>query len=206
MGKPAVPCMHEPRQAEKIANLIERLGRLLRSGEQSEGLNPVQWEVLRYLRWANRFSRTPGAVTQYLASTKGTVSQTIHSLEEKGLVTKESSELDRRSVCLSLTAQGERVLARDPIQRMEGMIEELDEDLQGAMDAGLSGLLDRLQSETGRAPFGQCQTCRYFEPNALAGVNGGPHRCGLLQAPLSNQERERICVEQQPRNGERDAG
>jgi DNA-binding MarR family transcriptional regulator len=33
---------------------------------------------------ANRFSRTPAAVADYLASTRGTVSRTLASLESKG--------------------------------------------------------------------------------------------------------------------------
>ena len=59
-----------------VAALIERLGRLTTTEAHAEGLLPVQWEVLRYLDRANRYSRTAVALTAYLGITKGTVSQT----------------------------------------------------------------------------------------------------------------------------------
>ena len=61
----------------RAAILIERLGRLLQTEEQETGLNPAQWQALRFLGRANRFSRTPATVADYLGSTRGTVSQTL---------------------------------------------------------------------------------------------------------------------------------
>ena len=86
---------------ERIAALIERIGRLLSTDAHAGGLLPVQWEALRYLGRANRFSRTPAALTAYLGLTKGTVSQTVHVLEAKGLVTKQVDPADRRGRRLS---------------------------------------------------------------------------------------------------------
>jgi predicted transcriptional regulator len=67
-------------RAIEAAHLIDRLERLTRAGE-GLGLNPAQWEALRFLARANRFSRSPAAVADYLASTRGTVSQTLIALE-----------------------------------------------------------------------------------------------------------------------------
>ena len=41
-----------------------RLARLLRARGHSNGLNPAQWEALRYLAVANQFSNTPGAMAR----------------------------------------------------------------------------------------------------------------------------------------------
>ncbi len=76
--------------AIEAAQLIERLDRLVRSGESGHGLNPAQWEALRYLARANRFSRNPAALADYLGSTRGTVSQTLIALEQKGHVARTS--------------------------------------------------------------------------------------------------------------------
>ena len=54
---------------------LERLARLMRAKEHEDGLNPAQWESLRYLARANRFSNSPGALTRYLGATKGTMVQ-----------------------------------------------------------------------------------------------------------------------------------
>ena len=42
--------------------LINRLERIARAGAGAGALNPAQWEALRYLGRANRFSRTPAAL------------------------------------------------------------------------------------------------------------------------------------------------
>ena len=39
--------------------LLERLARVLQNEAHTGGLKPTQWEALRYLARANRFSRTP---------------------------------------------------------------------------------------------------------------------------------------------------
>src|SRR5579885_461789 len=102
-------------EALEAAHLIDRLDRLARSDEQVGNLNPAQWEALRYLARANRFSRTPAALADYLASTRGTVSRTLASLEAKGYVSRDASLRDGRSVVLALTARGEQLLRRDPL-------------------------------------------------------------------------------------------
>ena len=51
---------------------------------------------------ANRFSPTPAALADYLASTRGTISQTLIALESKGHVTCEVGQRDRRSIDLAL--------------------------------------------------------------------------------------------------------
>ena len=71
-----------------IAWPLERLTRLMRAGEHEGGLNPAQWEALRYLARANRFSRTPAALADFLGTTRGTVSQTVIALERTGHLTR----------------------------------------------------------------------------------------------------------------------
>ena len=78
--------------------LIERLARIVSGAGHSNAMKPAQWDALRYVSRANRFSRTPGALTAYLGVTKGTVSQTLMSLERAGLVSKTIDAADRRSV------------------------------------------------------------------------------------------------------------
>src|SRR5690606_35235118 len=97
------------------AHLIDRLDRLARSGEAAGDLNPAQWEALRFIARANRFSRTPAALAEYLGSTRGTTSQTLIALEQKGQITRQTNARDRRSVTLALTTLGERNLKSDPI-------------------------------------------------------------------------------------------
>lgn len=177
-------------EARRAAELIGRLDRLARAGERLGALNPVQWEALRYLARANRFSRTPAALAEFLGSTRGTVSQTLIALEAKGYVEKRSSARDGRSVDLGLTKAGRAALTDDSIA-------ELAEDLAAGTDAAKladlleSGLRAVLARRGGKA-FGACRTCRHFQTEGKA----APYRCALLDEPLSAQDAELICVEQ----------
>jgi DNA-binding MarR family transcriptional regulator len=62
---------------EQTARVLERLSRVLLNDSASGGLNPTQWEALRFFALANRFSSTPSGLTAFLGVTKGTVSQTV---------------------------------------------------------------------------------------------------------------------------------
>lgn len=83
-------------------NFLERLGHLYRSHLRefaySEGLNLSQVESLIYLARCNRYSNTPLALAEYFGLTKGTVSQTVISLEKKKLLDKMIDQSDRRVV------------------------------------------------------------------------------------------------------------
>lgn len=188
--------MTKPRAVE-AAHLIDRLERLARSGDQAAEINPVQWKAMRYLARANRFSRTPAALAEYLASTRGTVSQTLISLEEKGIVAREQSRRDKRSIELSLTAAGLRMLKKDPLLALAGDIEAATGPrLEEFVESLRASLQQAISRNEGRA-FGACRTCRHFR-RAVRRDARFPHHCALLDEPLSEGDSVHICVEQEP--------
>ncbi|KJS39425.1 MAG: hypothetical protein VR74_02260 [Hyphomonas sp. BRH_c22] len=173
-------------------HLLERLARLVHNDAHASGLKPTQWEALRYLASANRFSRSPGALTTYLGMTKGTVSQTLQALERKGLVEKHAAAGDRRCVKLDLTSAGEHLLADDPLGDLETAINALQKEDQKRFGAMLEGLMKNMLHRRGGKAFGACKTCRYFR----RGKNqGAPFFCSLLSEPLSTSDSEMICAE-----------
>ena len=183
-------------EALEAAHLIDRLERLARFGEQADRLNPAQWDALRYLARANRFSRTPAAVADYLASTRGTVSRTLASLESKGYVSRDQSSRDGRSVVFALTREAEKALKRDPLLTMA-------KDVEQATGGNVAELLDGLRRtlreaiarNNGRA-FGACFSCRHFRAH-IRPASRTPHHCALLNEPLSEADSYSICVEQE---------
>ena len=178
-----------------VANLLERIGHLSRSDEQLDDLYPAQWAALRYLEQANRFSRTPMALTRYLGTTRGTISQTLNALERKGYVERQPSERDKRSVNVALTKAGRDKLETDPILRLAEVTgTALGGDTVRARQL-LEKMLAGLIAENGGRPFGQCKTCCHFRKGDGAS-RGHPHRCGLLDVDLSEDDSEAICVEQ----------
>jgi DNA-binding MarR family transcriptional regulator len=182
--------------AIEAAHLIDRVDRLTRSGANIEGLNPAQWEALRYLARANRFSRTPAALADYLGSTRGTVSQTLIALEQKGFVGRTQSARDKRSIDLELTSQGESVLEGDPLLVLaRDLAASAGRDI-GSLVEILRAVLQRAVARNNGKAFGACHTCRHFQRDAGAS-SSTPHRCGLLDEPLSDADSRAICVEQE---------
>ena len=181
--------------SKRITALLERIGRLLTTEAHAEGLLPVHWETLRYLNRANRFSQNAAALTAYLGLTKGTVSQTLGTLESKGLIRKNTDSRDKRSKHLSLTAKGRSMLKRDPIEMTTNVIGNLSstnrQQLASTLEVFLSG---RLAAQE-RRPFGQCSDCRYF---ARRHPDGAPHYCQLLEEKLAESDAIAICFEQRP--------
>jgi len=181
--------------ATRIAELVDRLARLVRAEGHGGALNPAQWDTLRYLARCNRFSNTAGALTRYLGATKGTVSQTLNALERKHLVERGPDRASGRVVRLSLTRGGRTALANDPLLGLKQAAEALPPALARQAAEGLTAALSALQAANKREPFGVCRTCRHFRADAPAGA---PHFCALLDERLSEQDSTRICAEHQP--------
>jgi DNA-binding MarR family transcriptional regulator len=175
-----------------ICNIIKRLGRTIHCVQFAEGLNPAQWEALRYLARANRYSRAPSALAEYLQTTKGTASQTLKSLEAKGLVRRVAVPEDRRAVRIDLTDRGHEILQRDPLRSLESCVAKMGGDIESASSV-LARLASALERSNGKA-FGLCSECTHFCKNEAVGADGGPHKCGLHQEPLSALDSTKICV------------
>jgi DNA-binding MarR family transcriptional regulator len=184
-------------KAIEAARLLDRLQRLARAGELGGGLNPAQWDALRYLARANRFSRTPAALADYLASTRGTVSRTLASLEAKGYVRRTGNLRDGRSVEFTLTKKAADTLKQDPLLLVAKDIEKAAGRVLPDILESLRGMLRTAIARNAGRAFGVCISCRYFRANQRSGPT--PHHCALLDQPLSDADSEAICVEQEPR-------
>ena len=179
----------------RVALLVDRLARLTRELQYVAGLNPAQWEALRYLASANRYSRSPGAVAQFLGATKGTTSQTLITLESKGLIERSPCRGDRRQVDLALTPAGQALVADDPIAGVELVARDLDDEMGAGLVKGLSRLLHDLQHRLGVKEFGVCENCTLFCVKDAAGAGAESHRCGLTGEQLNDDEPKLRCVE-----------
>jgi len=177
----------------EITDLVERLARIAQNDAFAEDLKPTQWEALRYLSKANRFSCNPTALTAYLGVTKGTVSQSINALERKGLLKKKSVASDKRSVNLVLTTKGTKLLTSDPLNELSRAASKMSKSQQINLQKSLKAFLVTTLNERKRKPFGACKSCKYFQMNVS---NDSVYRCGLLEVPLSKADSEKICFEQ----------
>lgn len=174
--------------------LIERISTLMRSEERKKyaviGLQPVHGQVLEYLAKCNRHSNTPAAVTEYLGSTKGTVSQSIQVLERKKYIEKIPDPEDRRVVHLVLTEQGEKVISGlKPLQVFAEAEQQVTSQQFDSIGTALNVTLSALQRANNSKSFGLCRTCDYFTE-----VDHHFH-CQLTQLPLEQTDTDKICRE-----------
>lgn len=180
--------------APHIQSMIKRLARLEAAEMWSDGLNPAQRAALEYLGQANRFSRAPSHVAEYLGSTRGTVSQTLKALLRKGYVVEERSEEDKRSIWFDLTPQGEAALKRQ--SSLARSLNALSPGETSALESTLKATLKGALTHNGQKPFGVCKTCKYFQSHRKGPSEGG--HCQLLDVDLTGPGTEKICHEHQP--------
>jgi DNA-binding MarR family transcriptional regulator len=179
----------------RIADLLDRLSILQRSRERSQSLEPTEWDALRFLGMANRYSRQPDAVVRYLGIAEGLVSKALTVLEGKRLIRPTAAAEDWRRIKFELTATGRAILAEDPLRDLRDAMSSLDRASQSALEHSLTELLADLQRRNDRRSFGVCQTCRFFRRRGAEGEPGGPHRCGLTQEALSDADGKLVCAE-----------
>ena len=172
--------------------LIERLSARVRKRDGQSDLNPAQWSALRYLSQANRMSRTPGAFAGYHGTTKGTASQTIRCLQERGLVTATQDQDDRRHTRLDLSPRGRELLEADPARVLEQAISALPESRRQQLYGELRHLSDVVQTAdcgAGAASFGRCAEC-----GRLVGDETSGWQCDLNREALGANEMTQLCA------------
>ncbi len=179
----------------RIADLLDRLSILQRSRERSQSLEPTEWDALRFLGMANRYSRQPNSVMQFLGIPEGRVSQALIVLEGKRLIRPTATAEDWRQIKFELTSSGRAILMEDPLLDMRDAMSSLDRASQSALEHSLTALLADLQRRNARRSFGICQSCRFFRRRGAEGEPGGPHRCGLTQEALSDADGKLVCAE-----------
>lgn len=175
-------------EAPHIRDLINRLARLDSAQGWTEDLNPTQRVMLGYLAQANRFSRSPSHVAEYLGTTRGTATQSLKSLLQKGYVTEHRSEVDKRVISYNLTIAGrEMACAPAPLQTALSTIGDKQQQVLQCLLKNL--ILDIVAQNKGRE-FGLCKDCAHHQNRS-----GAPY-CALLKVVLTPGETEQICHEQ----------
>ena len=113
---------------------------------------------------------------------------------EGGGSSQQSDPGDRRNLRIELTRDGKAQLAHDPVTELLAALDRLPVADRRALSDGLDKLLRETLRRRGGRPFGSCKSCRFFQKQAK---DGAPHRCGLLEVPLSAEDGEKICIEQE---------
>lgn len=182
----------EPQTPDRIAELLVHVGRAARSEDTGSGLTAAQWTCLRFFARANGSTRTPSGFASFQATTRGTASQIIKSLERKGLVTATRSDRDRRSVFFDLTGRGQAMLANDPLRHLIDVIDGLATIERDSFLTTLSRLAATLAIQRDAPAFGTCQDCSHFASS------GDTAYCACMAEELAAVDIPKLCASYRP--------
>ncbi|MCS3975333.1 MarR family transcriptional regulator [Bradyrhizobium japonicum] len=163
------------------------------------GLRDREWMALRFLARANRFSRTPSALAQFVGTTRATASQTVKRLEDNGYVQRRSADQDKRSVILDVTPRGEKILASDPIAPLVHAIAALELGASNFRDL-LRQILEQLDARKHRHHADSCRQCIFLTESATkrARRTQAEYTCRFFRADLSGAEVDLLCFNFEP--------
>ena len=170
-----------------LYDLIDRICRLAAVPGWEDGLSPAEASVLRYLAHANRFSRRPVDISDYLALTRLTVNRTLNALAKKGLLGLGPADWDAQTVLASLTDDGLALARHEPLIPIAA--ETLSPVESALMIEGLTKTLRAVIMRRGHRSFGLCATCKHHERRSESGW------CRLVKVDLSLADAEQLCRE-----------
>ncbi|MCI5109757.1 MAG: MarR family winged helix-turn-helix transcriptional regulator [Marivita sp.] len=155
------------------------------------GLNPTQGEVLQHI---SRRSARLGELAEQLGVSQASLSDTVSSLEARGLARRRPDPDDGRARRIESTADGQRAVAElsmAPVE-LERAIEHLGEEERGAFARALVRIIRMLQEADAIPVQRMCVTCRHFRPFAHADV-ARPHHCAFVDAAFGDARLRLDC-------------
>jgi hypothetical protein len=125
--------------------------------------------------------------------TKATISDAIKSLEQKGLIYKESETTDTRSYMIHLTEKGSKTALQNSFFASEMLlpVEQFNDAQKEALLCGLLQIIHHFNQVGIISVQRMCQTCKHYR----SGFNGEKHFCSLMNKGLAIYELRIDCAE-----------
>ena len=200
MHTPGFEPVPESQQVEhKIAASLERISQAFRVllWEESKkfSLSPIQVQVLIFLLTHSEEKRKVSYLAAEFDMTKATISETIKTLAQKKLITRESEPHDTRSYVIHLTEKGTEI-ARSTLNFNEEIrvpVQQLHPDDQENLLLSLLSIIRHLNRSDIITVQRMCLTCAYYRCTSRG------HYCTLLNQPLRVKDLRVDCPEHQVR-------
>ncbi len=182
--------------ARETLELLGQIARFFLFEGAKHGLRDREWMALRFLSSANRFSRTPSALANYVGTTRGTASYIINELERLGYLEKTRSSKDKRSVTLSVTQQGKKFLGRDPVNVLTDAIDVLENEHKTSLRDTLRRALEQADGTQQSQHADVCKRCIFLREGRTGaeGKDSADFTCRLFRAAISDTETELLCT------------
>jgi DNA-binding MarR family transcriptional regulator len=183
--------------ALEIGELLLQLARGMLAERENDRLTSAQWVALRFFSRANIFSRTLSELASYQATTRGTASQTVKSLEKRGYIKRGKSPYDGRSSILTVTDSGRRRMKDDPLMPLIVEIETLDKQKQEMLRDILRQLVSNIDCTNRREAIGSCGDCVFLLIRRLKSQSNGVQInffCRCVGMPVAEGDLGLLCT------------
>lgn len=183
----------------KIVASLERIAqafRVLLWQESKEfSLSPIQVQVLIFLLYHSNEKRKVSYLADEFNMTKATISDTIKTLEQKKLITKEYEPHDTRSYIIHLTKKGEEIAGKTSLftKEIRTPVDHLHPDDKENLLLSLLNIIRHLNRSGIITIQRMCMTCSYYRPSD----GGQKHFCTLLNQNLHVTDLRIDCPEHQ---------
>ncbi len=191
---------HQNQSAEsKIVASLERIAqafRVLLWQESKEfSLSPIQVQVLIFLLYHSDEKRKVSYLADEFNMTKATISDTIKTLEQKNLITKEYEPHDTRSYIIHLTKKGKEIAGKTSLftKEIRTPVDQLHPDDKENLLFSLLNIIRHLNRSEIITIQRMCMTCAYYRPSE----GGQKHFCNLLNQNLHVTDLRIDCPEHQ---------
>ena len=198
MNKSVFDLDHQNSSIEsKIVASLERVSEafrvLLWNESKHFSLSPIQVQVLIFLLNHSSQKRKVSYIADEFNMTKATVSDTIKTLQQKLLISKQPEQNDTRSFVINLTDKGKNLALQTSLfaTQLQVPINKLNDQDKVNLLLSLLDIIRHL-NRTGIITIQRmCFSCQYYESDK----NGQGHYCKLLQTKLADSELRIDCPE-----------
>lgn len=198
MSKSDFDLTHQNQSTEsKIVASLERISqafRVLLWQESKEfSLSPIQVQVLIFLLYHSEEKRKVSYLADEFNMTKATISDTIKTLEQKNLITKEYEQHDTRSYIIHLTKKGKDIADKTSFftKEIRTPIDKLHQDDKENLLLSLLNIIQHLNKSEVITIQRMCMSCSYYQPSD----KGQKHFCKLLNQNLHVTDLRIDCTE-----------
>lgn len=158
-------------------------------------LTPTQIQVLIFLLHHKEEMRRVSYLAIEFNMSKATISDTVKTLDQKGLISKNFRGSDARSHTIDLTSKGEEIAIKTSLftKQLRKPIEQLGFEGKDNLLSGLLHIISELNKSGIVNTQRMCFTCTYYRTED----NGEKHYCKLLNLPLQAKDLRIDCAEHQ---------
>ena len=191
------PERHLTNVDSKIVAALEKISEVFRvllwAGAKEFKVSPIQLQLLIFLKYHNAEKYCKVAfLAKEFNLTKATISDSIKTLETKGLIKRTPDPNDSRSFSFSLTDKGKHVT--DHVENftgpLDGVISTLLPEQKEYLLTSVLDLIYKLNKQGIISTQRMCFTCGYY-----GGDRKDEHYCNLMKKPLTLDEIRLDCPE-----------